>query len=213
MEKSFRFLVIAFSFVFISACTQPKIVINDDITRESVASTTLSINDERPDTDKEYSIGSLLISSDLYGIWTLGDDMFEPPVLTLLRGAINKEITSWNTKPVSVSIKLKRLKFEANHQADLLAKTSAQFGLLGVVLAEGMHGKKFEMQLDKTRPFVLGYIDATVTLNYKNRKPVTRSLSVYKADNFSGHMNVAGRMASATKVLKELFSSFASSMK
>ncbi len=211
--KHFRFLIVSFFIIFVTACAQPKIVIKDDISMGSVANTALSITDERPNTDKEYSIGSLLVTSDVYGIWTLGDDMFEPPVPVLLRSSINKEVTSWKIKPVSISLKLKRLKFEANHQADLLASASTQLGPLGVAIAETMHGKKFEMRLDKTKPYVLGYIDAEVTLKFKNRKPITKSLSAYKAENFSSHVDVEGRMQAATKVLKELFNTFASSMK
>jgi hypothetical protein len=208
-----RKVALAFTVSIMAACAQPKIIVNDDISRGSVPNTALAITDERPSTDKDYSIGSLLVSSDKYGIWTLGDEMFQPPVPILLRNSLDKEISNWKQKPVSIDIKLKRLKFEANHQADLLASSSTQLGPLGVVIAESMHGKKFEMRYDKTRPFVLGFIDADVKIRYGNRETETKSLSVYKAENFSSHMDVQGRMDAARKVLIDLFGTFSSSMK
>ena len=208
-----RKITLACTVCIMAACAQPKIIINDDISRGSVPGTALVIADERPSTDKEFSIGSLLVSSDRYGIWTLGDDMFQPPVPILLQNLINKEISNWKQKPISVEIKLKHLKFEANHQADLLSTSSSQLGPLGVAIAETMHGKKFEMRYDKTRPFVLGLIDADVKIRYEDREPVTKSLSVYKAENFSYHMDVQGRMEAARKVLIDLLGAFSSSMK
>lgn len=213
INKYSKLLFTLFFVVLSTACTQPKIVIKDDHATGRPAGSSLSINDQRPDSDKEYSIGSLLVTSDVYGIWTLGDDMFEPPVPMLLRRSIYKEIAKWNKKPVAINLKLKRLKFEANHQADMLASTSTQLGPLGVAIAESMHGKKFEMGIDKTRPYVLGFIDADVELKYKNGKAVKKALHSYKAEGFSSHMDVEGRQAAATKVVNELFASFSSSMK
>lgn len=196
----------------LTACAQPKIVVQEDTTIGSMPNTVITINDIRPETDKEYTIGSIMVYNSDYGIWTLGDDMFEPPVLNLLRRHINREVTKWKTTPSSIAIKLKRLKFEANHQADLLATSSTQLGPLGVVIAEAMHGKEFETDLSKTEPFVLGFIDAEVKVSYGNKPSKSISLSTYKAENFSSHMNVEGRMEAARNVLNQLFSNFASSM-
>lgn len=208
-----RKIALTFTISIMAACAQPKIIVKDDFSRGSVPSTTFAITDERPSTDKDYSMGSLLVSSDKYGIWTLGDEMFQPPVPILLRNVLDKDISNWKHKPVSIDIKLKRLKFEANHQADLLASSSTQLGPLGVAIAESLHGKKFEMSYDKTRPFVLGFIDADVKVRYGDRETETKSLSVYKAENFSYHMDVQGRMDAARKVLIDLFGTFSSSMK
>lgn len=206
-------LPLIFSLILLSACAQPKIVIKQDKTIGSIPNTAIMINDTRPDSDKEYSIGSLLLFNDNYGIWTLGDDMFEPTVLDLLRRHINSEVSQWNTTPTSIEIKLNRLKFEANHQADMLASSSTQLGPLGVVIAEGMHGKEFETDLNKTKPFALGYIEADVKVTFGNKNTGTKKLSAYKAENFSSHMDVEGRMRAASEVLTLMFSSFASSMK
>ncbi len=212
MTKTIRIVPILLFLAFTTACTQPKIVIKDDVTIGSVATSSISINDERPKSDKEYSMGSVLVMSDVYGIWTLGDDMFEPPVPAIFRHSIAKEINTWKIKPTAIHIRLKRLKLEANHQASMLASSSTQLGPLGVAIAETMHGKKFEMDLDKTRPFVLGFIDADVDIRFDNSESVTKSLSVYKAENFSHHMNVEGRQVAAAKVINDLFSTFSSSM-
>ncbi|MEJ2141047.1 MAG: hypothetical protein P8Y24_01610 [Gammaproteobacteria bacterium] len=212
-NSSFRLLLVAVVTLLITACAQPKIVIKETVSSGSVAETSLVISDVRPADDKEASIGSMLITSDRYGIWTLGDEGFDPAVLTLLRRYIMKEIAGWSDKPRTIHMTLKNLKFEANHQADLLASSSTQLGPLGVAIAEAMHGKKFEMQIDKTRPFVIGFISADVKVTYANGKSVTKSLQTYKAENFSSHVDVEGRQNAARSVLKTLFTDFASSLK
>ncbi len=196
----------------LTACAQPKIVVQEDTTIGSVPNTVITINDIRPETDKEYTIGSLMVFKSNYGIWTLGDDMFEPPVLNLLRRHIMREIAKWEATPSSIDINLKRLKFEANHQADLLATSSTQLGPLGVVIAESMHGKDFETNLSKTEPFVLGFIDAEIKVSFGGTPSKSKSLSTYKAENFSSHMDSEGRMEAAKNVLNKLFSNFAISM-
>ena len=197
----------------IIGCAQPKIVIKDDITIGNAGNNaTIIVEDIRPQTDKEYSIGSMMVFSDVYGIWTLGDDMFTPTTVELLKKHINYTTSRWKHQPREIKIKLKRLKFEANHQASMLAEGSAQLGPLGVVIAEKMHGKKFELQYDKTIPFVLGHIDADVTMIFANGKKRNKSISAFKAENFSHHMNVQGRMDAASKTIKELYSTFIKSL-
>jgi len=194
-------------------CAQPKIVIKDDISVGSVGNNaTIIIEDTRPQTDKEYTIGSIMVYNDDFGIWTLGDDMFTPTAIELLKKHINHATSKWKKQPKEIKLKLKRLKFESNHQANLLKEGSAQLGPLGVAIAETMHGKKFEMQFDKTRPFVLGLIEADVVMTFSDGKTRKRSLSAYKAENFSDHMNVEGRMSAASKTIKALYSSFTESL-
>lgn len=194
-------------------CSQPRIVIKDEISFGSLGSqASIIIEDRRPQSDKKYSIGSILVTSDEYGIWTLGDDMFEPSTLDILKNYVNRETLTWRKKPNEIKIILKRLRLEANHQADMLKSSSTQLGPLGVAIAESMHGKKFEMNYDKTRPFVLGYLDADVIIDFSNVKGVKKSISAYKAENFSSHVDVEGRMAAAEAVLKALYISFTKSL-
>ena len=194
-------------------CAQPKIVIKDDIAIGSVGSNaTIIIEDVRPQTDKEYTIGSIMVFNNDYGIWTLGDDMFTPTAIELLKKHINHTTSKWKIQPKEIKLKLKRLKFEANHQASMLKEGSAQLGPLGIVIAEKMHGKTFEMEYDKTKPFVLGFIEADVIMTFSNGKTRKKSLSAYKAENFSHHINVEGRMSAASKTIKALYSSFTKSL-
>jgi len=94
----------------------------------------------------------------------------------------------------------------------MLAEGSTQLGPLGVAIAETMHGKKFELQYDKTKPFVLGFIEADVTMTFSNGKTRKKSLSAYKAENFTHHMNVEGRMDAASKTITALYRSFTKSL-
>lgn len=194
-------------------CTQPKIVITDDISIGSAGNNAaIIIEDIRPQTDKEYTIGSIMVYSDDYGIWTLGDDMFTPTAIELLKKHINHTTSKWKNQPKEIKLKLKRLKFEANHQASMLKEGSSQLGPLGVSIAETMHGKKFEMQYDKTKPFILGFIEADIIMTFSNGKTRKKSLSAYKTENFSHHMNVEDRMEAASKTITALYSSFTKSL-
>ena len=114
----------------------------------------------------------------------------------------------WNI----TSLKLKRLKFDSNHKAELLKHGSSQLGPLGVVIAESMTGKKFEMEYEQTNPVFLGFIEADVIMTFADGKTRKKSLSAYKAVNSSSHMNVEGRMNAASPTIKALYSSFAESL-
>jgi len=211
--KPLSLVLILFYTLTLLGCAQPKIVINDDISAGSMGNNaTIVIEDTRPDTDKEYTVGSFMVFNDDYGIWTLGDEMFVPTTLELLKKHINHATSKWKVQPKEIKLNLKRLKFESNHQAQLLQEGSAQLGPLGVAIAESMHGKEFEMDFDKTKPFVLGFIEADVTMTFANGKTKKKSLSAYKAENFSHHMDVEGRMEAATNTIKALYSTFTKSL-
>lgn len=207
--KSISLLLILLGTLNLFGCAQPKIVIKDDISIGSAGNNaTIIIEDIRPQTDKDYTIGSIMLFNDDYGIWTLGDDMFTPTAIELLKKYINHSTSQWKNQPKEIKLLLKRLKFEANHQASMLKEGSSQLGPLGVAIAETMHGKQFEMQYDKTKPFVIGFIEADVIMTFSNGKTRKRSLSAYKAENFSHHTNVEGRMNAASKTIKALYGSF-----
>ena len=211
--KSLPLILIFLGILNLYGCAQPKIVIKDDTSIGSMGNhATIIIEDIRPQTDKEFTIGSIMVFSDDYGIWTLGDDMFIPTTTELLKKTINRTTSKWKKQPSKVTLKLKRLKFESNHQAEILKEGSSQLGPLGVVIAESMHGKKFEMDYDKTKPFVLGFIEADVIMTFADGKIRKKSLSAYKAVNFSSHMNVEGRMDAASETIKALYGSFAKSL-
>lgn len=211
--KTLPTILILLGLISLLGCAQPKVVIKDDISIGSIGNhATIIIEDIRPQTDKEFSMGSILVFNDNYGIWTLGDEMFVPTTLELLKKHINHATSKWKSQPQEIKLKLKRLKFESNHQAQVLKEGSSQLGPLGVVIAEAMHGKKFELQYDKTKPFILGFIDAEVIMTFKNEKTRKRSLSAYKAVNFSSHMDNEGRNIAASKTIKALYSSFTKSL-
>jgi len=211
--KRISLAIIFLSIINLSGCAQSKIIIKDDVTVGSIGNkAVIVINDVRPESDKNYTIGSIMVFSEDYGIWTLGDDMFSPTTLAVLKRYINNETSKWKVQPSVINLKLKRLKFEANHQADLLAAGSTQLGPLGVVIAEAMHGKDFEMQYDKTRPFVMGFINADVEIKFDDGKVISKSLSAAKAENFSSHMDHQGRADAASKTIKALYSTFSKAL-
>ena len=104
--KSISLTLILFGILNIYGCAQPKIVIKDDISIGSVGNqATIIIEDVRPQTDKEYTIGSIMVFNDDYGIWTLGDEMFVPTALELLKKHINHTTSKWKKQPKEIKLK------------------------------------------------------------------------------------------------------------
>lgn len=201
------------SMIGLVGCAPPAYVIDDAVSSGSLGSkTTVIVDDQRPESDKERSIGSLMVTSDDYGIWTLGDNQFQPPVLDVLKNSLLKRASTKSKPPKTVTIKLKRLIINANHQADLLQSVSRSQTPLAVAIAESMHGKKFEMDIDKTRPYAIGFIDTEVKLTYGSGKSYTKKLSLSKAENFSSHVDEAGRKKASIIVVRELMNEFAKSV-
>lgn len=214
MKKYYQLNVLfLLSFVVLVGCAPPAYVIDDAVSSGSLGSkTTIIVDDQRPDSDKERSIGSLLVTSDDYGIWTLGDKQFQPPLVDALKNSMLKRASIKSKPPKSVTITLKRLIINSNHQADLLQSVSSSQTPLAVAIAEAMHGKKFEMDIDKTRPYVIGFVDAEVKLMYGSGKTYTKKLSLSKAENFSSHVDEAGRKKASIMVVRELMNEFAKSI-
>lgn len=205
-NKLFLPLIFAFSLI---GCAPPAYVISDAKTSGSLGSnTTITIEDMRPESDKEHSIGSLLVTSSDYGIWTLGDKQFQPPLPELLKKTISSTAAMQKIQPKSITIKLKRMIVQANHQADLLQSVSSTQTPLAVAIAETMHGKDFEMDISKTRPYILGFIDSVVTVQYAGKKPYSKNLSLSKAENFSSHVDEEGRKKASIHVVTSLMEGF-----
>lgn len=194
-------------------CAPPAYVINDTVSSGSLGSkTTIIIEDKRPDDDKERSIGSLLVTSDEYGIWTLGDKQFQPALVDLLKKSIAKQAASKKNQPKSIKINLKRLIIQANHQADLLQSVSSTQTPLAVAIAETMHGKHFEKDINKTKPYIIGFIDSSVTIQYEGQKSYSKNLSLSKAENFRSHVDEDGRKKASINVVNALMNNFSTAI-
>lgn len=210
VNKLILTLVLAVSLI---GCVPPAYVINDTISSGSLGSkATIIIEDMRPESDKNRSIGSLLVTSDEYGIWTIGDKQFEPHLIDLLKQNITKVTSKQKNQPKTIKINLKRLIIQANHQADLLQSVSSTQTPLAVAIAETMHGKEFEKDISKTKPYIIGFIDSVVTTQYEGRKAYSRKLSLSKAENFRSHVDEEGRKKASINVVKELMNNFASAI-
>jgi len=194
---------------FLFGCAPPTYVVDESISSGSLGSkTTIIIDDMRPDSDKSRSIGSLLVTSDEYGIWTIGDKQFSPPILDLLKNNIVRTTSRQKNQPKTIKVKLKRLIIQANHQADLLQSVSSTQTPLAVAIAESMHGKKFEMNINKTKPYIIGFIDSDVEIYYNEKNKRTKKLSLSKASNFRSHVDEEGRKKSSLIVVKDLMREF-----
>jgi hypothetical protein len=199
--------------VFLIGCAPSAYVINDTKSSGSLGSkTTIIIEDMRPESDKNRSIGSLLVTSNEYGIWTIGDKQFDPHLIDLLKQNITKTTSKQTNQPKTIKINLKRLIIQANHQADLLQSVSSTQTPLAVAIAETMHGKEFEKDISKTKPYIIGFIDSVVTTQYEGGNEDSRRLSLSKAENFRSHVDEEGRKNASINVVKELMNNFANAI-
>ncbi|UTW05182.1 hypothetical protein KDX31_09420 [Amphritea atlantica] len=178
------------------------------------SASTITIVDDRPSNDKEFSYGSFMVFNSDYGIWTLGDEQFSPNLVDLIKLDVHKKLSKLSIQPESVEITFERMIVQANHQADMLqsSSTSGGIGPLGVLIAEAMHGKEFELDYDKTRPFVIGLIKAKVKSTYPSGKDVVKNITVSKAENLLNHMDSAGREKAAISVATNLTDSFTNAL-
>ena len=89
---------------------------------------------------------------------------------------------------------------------------SGGIGPLGVLIAENLHGKEFELDYDKTRPFVVGYVQATVDLTFDNNKKIKKQISISKIENLPNYMDAKGRELAAISVANQVIDSFAENL-
>ena len=208
-----KIILLLLSVLFLIGCAPPAYVISDTKSSGSLGSnTTIIIDDIRPDSDKVHSIGSLLVTSKDYGIWTLGDKQFSPHLLDLVKQGVAKITSEQKNQPKIIKINLKRLIIQANHQADLLQTVSSSQTPLAVAIAETMHGKEFETDITKTKPYIIGFLDSSVNVKYDDGKEISKKLSLAKAENFSSHVDEKGRKKDSIKVVKELIDVFSESV-
>lgn len=209
-------LILVITLVILSGCSVNKpYIIKEASTYGSIGSeSTITIIDKRPSDDKAFSFGSMMVFKSNYGVWTLGDEQFSPNLINLLKMKLHKDFSNNAVQPKLVALTLERMIIQSNHQADLLQSTSTSGGIgpLGVLIAESMHGKKFELDYDKTRPFVIGLIKAQVKLSYSSGKVVEENIMVSKVENFSNHMDAEGREKAALSVASSLVDSFSTSL-
>ena len=213
LKQKLKIFLSATPLILLFGCAPPAYVMSEPVSIGSLGSkTTIIIEDLRPESDRDRSIGSLLVTSDDYGIWTIGDQQFSPPILDLLKINIAKTTAKLKKQPKTIKVKLKRLIIQANHQADLLQSVSSSQTPLAAAIAESMHGKKFEMDINKTKPYIIGFIESEVEIYYSSKNKRTKKLSLSKANNFRSHVDEEGRKKSSMKVVKDLLAAFSKSI-
>ena len=206
IKRIILILLCAFGLI---GCVPSAYVVSEGKSSGSIGSKSIIIiEDKRPDADKKHSIGSLLVTSKDYGVWTLGDEQFQPSVLELLKKTIAKVTVDQESQPSIIRIELKRFIIQANHQADLLQTVSSTQTPLAVAIAETLHGKEFEQDINKTKPYIIGFIDSIVTIQHESKKEISKKLSLVKAENFRSHVDESGRKEASIKVVKELTNTF-----
>ncbi len=201
MNNIVRVLVSLSLLVSMSGCAMKTVYdIDSSVTVGSLGGASLVVEDNRPQEEKEKSYGSILLTSSNYGIWTLGDESFKPAPIEALRQRVMKSAAARKAKPGTIKVDVRHLIVQDNQQAYLLRDGSSSLGPLGVAIAEALHGKAFEMDYDKTKPFVIAFFQAEVTIDGH-----TRSITLTKANNYSSNVDTEGRAVATRKTVDDFF--------
>lgn len=172
----------------LGACVTPPTYIIDSQSalRGTVSDTAIAIVDKRPANDRESSMGSLLVSSSNYGIYTLGDERFVPAPVTALSQRLQRATATWSSRPQSITLTVNRFNTQNNIQAAARhsAATSTSLTSLGIDLGEAILGKMREQNVDMRKPFVLCVIEANADIRWRDGRSEPRKISVIKAQNY-----------------------------
>jgi len=173
----------------LNACvTKPTYTIDSQAPlRGTVSDTAIAVVDKRPANDRESSIGSLLVTSDSYGIYTLGDERFVPAPLTALSQRLQRTTAASPARPQSITLTVNRFNIQHNAQAAMRHSAISSSGLtsLGMAVGEAVLGKMREQNIDMRKPFVLCYIEANADIRWSNGRSDPRKITVTKAQNFA----------------------------
>ncbi len=172
----------------LGACvTKPTYTIDSEAPlRGTVSDTTIAVIDKRPANDRESSFGSLLITSNSYGIFTLGDERFVPAPLAAFTQRLQRATATWPSRPQSITVTVNRFNTQNNVQAAMRHGAMSSTGLtsLGMDLGEFMLGKMREQNIDMRKPFVLCIIEASADNRWSSGRSEPRKISVIKAQNY-----------------------------
>lgn len=179
---------VTFACATLGACvTKPVFDIGGAQAPNAKSGVTVSVVDQRPQGDRESSAGSMLVSSDSYGIHILGDDRFVPAPTAALAKRVEHLLSQAPRPPASVTVTLKRYNTQNNAQAAMRnsAIGAANLGPLGVAIGEAVLGKLREQNIDARKPFVMSYAEGAVDIRWADNTRTTRNISVVKANNYS----------------------------
>jgi len=200
----------------IGACaTKPTFVIDPSTQQTNVkSSASITVIDKRPADDRESSMGSLIVTSDRYGIYVLGDERFVPAPTAALANRAERVLSSMSQRPSSVTITLNRFNTQNNIQTAMRhgAISASGLGPLGVTIAEGMFGKMREQNIDARKPFVLTYAEMAVEFRWPDNTRITRNITVLKANNYSEN-NLEEQKAIIAKTVSSALDALATGLK
>jgi len=168
------------------------------------SNTTVVLEDKRPDSDRNLSFGSFFVGSSDYGVITLGDVSFKPPIMDAIRSRILQAASNMSQAPTRVEIVVDRLIVQDNKQAAWLRQQSLPFleGTrlgLGIFVGELLRGQTIDLDYDKTRPFVIAVFKGKITVDGS-----TRELVVTKVNNYA-HQNDAAAQRAALNATIDAF--------
>jgi hypothetical protein len=181
-------LIPAICALFSACATKPVFDIDPGTSKTNVKSgVNITVIDKRPADDRESSMGSLVLTSDRYGIYVLGDERFTPAPTVALANRAERVLSSMSPRPNSVTITLNRLNTQNNAQSAMRhgAISAAGLGPLGMAIAEGMLGRLREQNIDARKPFVLTYAEMTVEFGWPDNTRIARNITALKANNYS----------------------------
>jgi len=164
-------LIILCVLPFIAGCTPAQqYLIGSQL--KDVETNTLSIIDARPDSEKRAEILSLMVTSDNYGIFRIGDGQLTPDRISFLSNALNEQaVEQFSGKTITLK------HFEIfNNQQKALKKTAgySAFGVAGAVAFAGVADDAD------------AYIEVNLEFSVDDTTFAAKSVTGYRIDKWSG---------------------------
>lgn len=143
------------------------------------------VEDRRPDSDRNHSYGSLFVGSSDYGVFTLGDVSFKPPIMDAVRSRILQAAANMPQAPIRIEITVDRLIVQDNKQAVFLQESSGAALGFGIYAASLIRGEFISFDYDKTRPFIIAQFKGKITVDGEARELVVTKINNYRHQNDS----------------------------
>ena len=218
LNLALKFIVISICLGMSACVTKPVFVIDPDAMQTAAKSiANFTIIDKRPAEDRESSMGSLIITSERYGVYMLGDERFVPAPVTALTNRMTRIFADELRHPVAMTIILNRFNTQNNAQAAMrhgAIDTGLRESLtpLGLALVDTILPKLRAENIDSRKPFVMTYAQATVELSWPDKQSVTRNITVVKANNYS-ETNIEEQKAIVAKTASSALDELVASIK
>ena len=184
--RIFTFSLILTGALQLAGCASPNVYeLGPHISSARLSSTTtVVVEDKRPDSDRNLSFGSFFFGSRDYGVFTLGDVSFKPSIMDAVRSRILQAAATMPQTPNRIEISVDRLIVQDNKQAAFLQEFPPGIAMgFGIYAASLVRGEFVSFDFDKTRPFIIALFKGKITVDGEARELVVTKINNYRHQN------------------------------